>query len=311
MHTMAAQGEHHQPHSAEYFGESRDHWWDPEFVSVVLNRWGVTRCQKILDVGCGVGHWGRVLLPHLSPTSKVIGLDREAEWVEQATAVAKTLGIAGRVQYRLGDATQIPFADGDFDLVTCQTVLIHMADPCAAIREMLRVLKPGGQLLVAEPNNLASTQVVGSTRFHEPIEQRLAMTRFQMICERGKESLGEGNNSIGDLIPGLFAEAGLEHVQVCQSSRAFPLIPPYTSAAEQALRSQILEWADRDFWIWSRSDTHRYFLAGGGDPDEFETLWQLAMSLSRAEADALRSGRYHGAGGSICYLVSGTKPAAR
>lgn len=305
---MGVESDGHQPHSAEYFGEARDHWWDPDFLAVVLHRWGLTGCQRVLDVGCGVGHWGRVLLPHLSPHATLVGIDREAEWVAQATARARATGIGHRVHYQLGDARQIPFPDTAFDLVTCQTVLIHVADVPAVIREMMRVLKPGGHLVVAEPNNIASSQAVGSTRFDEPVEQRIDMTRFQLICERGKEALGEGNNSVGDLIPGLLVEAGLQGVQVSQSSRPFPLLPPYATAAEQALRAQIIDWADRDFWIWSREDTRRYFLAGGGDIGEFELLWNLAIGLSRAEADALRGGRYHGAGGSICYLVSGTKP---
>lgn len=304
---MGVESDGKQPHSAEYFGETRDHWWDPDFLAALLRRWGLTGCQRVLDVGCGVGHWGRVLLPHLSVEAQLVGFDREAEWVAQASARAKAAGIHERARYIQGDALHMPFSDAAFDLVTCQTVLIHMSDCRAVIREMMRVLEPGGHVLVAEPNNIASSQAVGSARFHEPVEQRLAMTRFQLVCERGKESLGEGNNSIGELVPGMFSEAGLQNVQVCQSSRASPLLPPYTSAAEQALRTQIIEWADRDFWIWSREDTRRYFLAGGGSAPEFESHWKLAMGLSRTEADALRAGRYHGAGGSICYLVSGTK----
>src|SRR6516165_2694009 len=54
-----------KPHSAEYFGEWRDYWWEPEYVALVLRAWGIEKYKRVLDVGCGVGHWGRVLLPHL------------------------------------------------------------------------------------------------------------------------------------------------------------------------------------------------------------------------------------------------------
>jgi SAM-dependent methyltransferase len=296
-----------QPHSAEYFGDDRDHWWDPEFVALILRSWGLGEVRRVLDIGCGVGHWGRVLLPHLPPDATVVGVDRELEWVAKAQAIASTKGIADRTTYVQGDAGDLPVADGVFDLVTCQTVLIHVPDCRAVIREMLRVLRPGGCVLVAEPNNMVASQIVASTRFDEPIEQRLAMTRFQLVCERGKAALGEGNNSVGELLPGIFAELGLRGVRVCQSNRAMAMIPPYASAAEQALRDQAIDWAQRDFWIWSKPDTRRYFHAGGGTDADFETLWQLAMSLSSREADALRGATYHSAGGGVCYLVAGWK----
>ena len=46
-------------HSAEYFGDSRDYWWNDDFLTLALQRWSVTEVRNLLDVGCGVGHWGR------------------------------------------------------------------------------------------------------------------------------------------------------------------------------------------------------------------------------------------------------------
>ena len=57
-------------------------------------------------------------------------------------------------------------------------------------------------------------------------ETTLALVRLQLVCERGKEALGEGHNSIGDLLPGYFSECGLREVTVYQSDQATPLIPP-------------------------------------------------------------------------------------
>ena len=53
-----------------------------------------------------------------------------------------------------GDATEIPLPSESFDVVTCQTVLMHLAQPADALREMLRILRPGGLLVCVEPNNL-------------------------------------------------------------------------------------------------------------------------------------------------------------
>jgi ubiquinone/menaquinone biosynthesis C-methylase UbiE len=57
--------------------------------------------------------------------ARVQGVDREAFWVEKAAARATAHGLADRFSYQVAVAEKIPFADASFDLVTCQTVLIH------------------------------------------------------------------------------------------------------------------------------------------------------------------------------------------
>ncbi len=296
-----------RPHSAEYFGEWRDFWWDPEFIALLVRKWGLQGCRRVLDVGCGVGHWGRVLLPHL-PEAELVGVDREPEWVTKAGVAAVAKGFAGRARFVQGDACDLPCGDGEFDLVTCQTVLMHLADPRKAIREMIRVLRPGGCLLAAEPNNMASTQIVGNTRIQEPIETRLALTEFQLRCERGKAALGEGNNSIGDVLPGILAEEGLRDVDVRMSSRASYLVPPYDTPAQQALRGQMIDWAARGFNMYGLENTRRYYLAGGGSAAEFERLWKMMDEANREEARGLEAGTFYLSGGSVQYLMVGWKP---
>ena len=64
----------------------------------------------------------------------------------------------------------------------------------------------------------------------------------------------------------------------------------------------------RDFWIWSRQDTRRYFLAGGGREGEFEALWSAATREGDAFDRAVAARTYAGAGAAIGYLVAGRKP---
>jgi len=106
-----------KPHSAEYFGEQRDFWWNSDFVALMAGRWRLSEARTILDAGCGLGHWGRVLAPFLSPEAVVTGVDREPEWVRKAAEIAKARGLT-RFGYREGDANALPFADDAFDLVT-------------------------------------------------------------------------------------------------------------------------------------------------------------------------------------------------
>src|SRR6516164_6699938 len=197
-------------HSAEYFGDTRDHWWNLDFLVLMGKRLSLDGVQDVLDVGSGVGHWGQLLANVLPHNARVQGVDRDPLWVEKAAARAAAHGLADRFTYRVALAEKLPFADASFDLVTCQTILIHTPDPGAVVDEMVRVARPGGLILAAEPNNVARA-------------------RLQLICERGKAALGEGNNSIGDLVPSLFAERALVDVRVYVNDKAEILLPPYDS----------------------------------------------------------------------------------
>jgi SAM-dependent methyltransferase len=299
-------------HSAEYFGDTRDYWWNPDFLELMGKRFSLDRVKDVLDVGCGVGHWGRLLANVLPGSARVQGVDREAFWVERATARAAAHGLADRFSYQVAVAEKLPFADESFDLVTCQTVLIHMPDPGAAVDEMVRVARPGGLILVAEPNNMAGALMFDSVSFHDPVDEILARARLQLICERGKAALGEGNNSIGDLVPGLFAERDLVNVRVYLNDKVNTLLPPYDSPEQRAMIEERADFKNREFWNWSREDTRRYFLAGGGRDSEFDGLWLVAIGGSDKFDKAIADRTYACAGArGVGYLVAGRRPEPR
>jgi ubiquinone/menaquinone biosynthesis C-methylase UbiE len=144
-----------KPHSADYFGDTRDFWWNHDFLKLMSARWNLVAVKSVLDVGCGVGHWGRCLAPFLSPESRWTGIDREPQWIEEARK--RGTGVEHlAASFVVGEAERLPFPDGSFEMVTCQTVLIHVKDPLAVIREMIRVLVPGGLIVIVEPNNLVA-----------------------------------------------------------------------------------------------------------------------------------------------------------
>lgn len=293
-------------HSAEYFGDHRDHWWRDEQIQAAAAEWGAASVGSILDVGCGVGHWGR-LIGRALPAARVTGIDREPLWVEKAGERAAALGATDRFNYQVASAEALPFADSTFDLTTCQTVLIHMPDPARVIAEMARVTRPGGLVVVAEPTNFVDG-VIESIAVGDPPEVTAELLRFHLVCNRGKVALGQGDNLLGERVPGLFAAAGLQGIQVRQNERAGVLIPPYDSAAQQALTDDMLDMADREIPIWPLDETRRYFLAGGGREAELEGLCKMAVEQRRRIAAALRAGAYHCSGGTLFYLIWGRKP---
>jgi hypothetical protein len=194
-------------------------------------------------------------------------------------------------------------------VVTCQTVLIHVADVPAVLREMFRVARRGGTVLVAEPNNLAGQLVRTSVSARIDPEELATATHFYATCEAGKAKLGEGDNSVGDLLPGYFAKVGLSVVACYLSDKTSPLWPPYSSPEQAALVDAFATAAAKQRCPWSSEETRRYFLAGGGDSTKFSEAWSARLKEMQEGLAAIGSGSLWTAGGHMMYLVAGKKPS--
>jgi ubiquinone/menaquinone biosynthesis C-methylase UbiE len=104
----------------------------------------VLRGARVLDVGCGLG--GKTVWYAESGAALVAGLDVEMRHARQSRRFAAARGRSERIGILVGDAMRLPFAPGSFDVVTANDSLEHFADPAAALRELGRVLVPGGRL---------------------------------------------------------------------------------------------------------------------------------------------------------------------
>lgn len=296
-------------HSEEFLGDYRDFWWDLDFLKLMAKRWKFGRIRKALDVGCGIGHWTRIFEKLLPRTAVVVGIDREEKWVREATKMAKRCRLGRRLAFQVGDALALPFQENAFELVTCQTLLIHVKDIAAAVREMRRVLKPGGLLIACEPNNISSQLFRDSVTKKESIEDTTERIRFQLTCERGKAELGEGDDSGGDFVAEAMVREGFQDVEVTLSNKTNALIPPYGGEGARRLIEQMKRWVDDGCVLSDKEETKRRFLRGGGFGFEFERYWLQALESQKAVIRAIESGTYFSSGAAVMYLVSGRKPA--
>src|SRR5262252_3627682 len=299
-----------QPHSAEQFGAQRDFWWNRDFLDLMAKRWRLGEASSLADIGCGRCHWSRLLYPYLKAPARLAAVDREPRWVKEGEEEFRRAFPhlpTNLTTFAQGDATAIPLPDNSFDVVTCQTVLLHLPRPADALREMVRILRPGGQLLCVEPNNLWSCMYFSSLTPSEPVEMIVRRFEFWLRSHRGKIAAGLGNHCIGDFLPGLFAQTGLSDISVHLSDRAISLFPPYDAPAQQAIIEQDRQWNQTATGPWNREELRRAVLNGGGTEEFFERVFGELVEKFQREQQAIASGTFHDGGGGVVYLVSGRK----
>ena len=105
---------------------------------------------RALDVACGTGEITALLARLTGPRGQVTGLDFSPGMLAIARQRLAGLGLGERVRLVQGDALQLPFPDGCFDVVTMGFALRNVADLDRALAEMARVTRPGGRVLVLE-----------------------------------------------------------------------------------------------------------------------------------------------------------------
>jgi ArsR family transcriptional regulator len=136
--------------SREFFAEAaRD--WEKIRESVfgerasLIGLVGLIDDQWIVgDLGCGTGHLTRLLAPFVR---RVIGVDASAAMLDQARV---NIGITPNVELRSGELENLPLENHALDAAVLALVLHNVADPIVALREAVRVLRPGGRLLILD-----------------------------------------------------------------------------------------------------------------------------------------------------------------
>ena len=112
--------------------------------------------KRVLEIGCGRGGFACWLAASSRGRADIVAADFSRSAVEKGAAFAALRGITG-VSWQVGDIQRIAHADASFDtVISCETIE-HVPDPALAVRELARVLKPGGRLYLTTPNYVGPT----------------------------------------------------------------------------------------------------------------------------------------------------------
>jgi ubiquinone/menaquinone biosynthesis C-methylase UbiE len=228
-------------HSEEYLNDTRDLWWNRDFLDLMSKRWDIAKYQSLLDVGSGLCHWSKLFVNYLEKPAKIVAVDNDKKWSKGNYEIKKYFeDNLCNIDFIKCNAQNLCFPDNSFDIVTCQTLLIHVKNYKKVLKEMYRVLKPGGVLICSEPNNLINALTFDKITKKYLINKILNNVKFELIFDRGKNKLNEGDTSIAEIIPEYFYKLGLDNINIYLSDKVITETPA-TSLFDSNDESDYLE----------------------------------------------------------------------
>lgn len=152
---MTSNGSQRKQHALEMFealparydevGAALSFFQDPRWRRAAVEAIAAGPEDRVLDVACGTGLVSEALVKRWG--CRVVGLDQSAAMLGRARAkLAGDPRLAARISYVEGEAEHLPFADGELDHLTFTYLLRYVDDPAATLRELARVVKPGGRV---------------------------------------------------------------------------------------------------------------------------------------------------------------------
>jgi ubiquinone/menaquinone biosynthesis C-methylase UbiE len=163
-----------------------------------------------LAVGCGTGVEMRALARRAEFAGRVLGVDQSPALVETGRRIAAEEGIAGRLEFRVGDALRLDLPDASVDVVLAHTVLSHVPDPLAALREAARVVRPGGMVAVFDGDYASLTWGHPDPALGRTMDEAIigAIVHNPRVLRDLPRLLRGAGLELVEALPHLFAEIG-------------------------------------------------------------------------------------------------------
>jgi demethylmenaquinone methyltransferase/2-methoxy-6-polyprenyl-1,4-benzoquinol methylase len=183
--------------------------WKRHFVAIS----GIQPGQRVLDLAGGTGDIAALMSKQVGSHGSVVLSDINDAMLAVGRQRMEDRGLVGNIEYALANAEKLPFADAEFDAVTIAFGLRNVTDQPAALREMLRVLKPGGRAMVLE---FSKVQFDGLQKIYDTYSFSILPKIGKVIAddEDSYRYLAESirKHPDQDTLAGMMEEAGFENV---------------------------------------------------------------------------------------------------
>jgi demethylmenaquinone methyltransferase/2-methoxy-6-polyprenyl-1,4-benzoquinol methylase len=137
------------PRHYDRFGAVSSFGQDPRWRAALVTLIGAHPQDRVLDVATGTGLVASALVRRYG--CRVVGLDQSPQMLAAArTRISRSAKLASHITLTQGEAEALPFADGEFDHLSFTYLLRYVDDPAATLRELARVVKPGGRIASLE-----------------------------------------------------------------------------------------------------------------------------------------------------------------
>jgi ubiquinone/menaquinone biosynthesis C-methylase UbiE len=180
--------------------------------------------NQVLDVGCGPGIDVVQLTKYVTEAGKVFGVDHDKEMIENAKNLSESENVADRVELNAQDVTTLSFESDFFDSCRSERVFMHLENPLAALKEMHRVTKPKGRVVVIDSDWSSLS-----------IDSNLVDTENTLLQFYRNKVLTSGY--AGRSLFRLFRETGFTDIQI----KIFPLFTLDLATFSQLIRRETVE----------------------------------------------------------------------
>ena len=197
--------------------------------------------DRVLEAGCGTGVIVRDLAAMVGRRGRVVGVDRSRTVITAARRLCRGATGATPVTLRVADGARLPFPDAAFDIALAVTVVLHVADPLAFVKELTRITRASGRVAVQDQD----FGTVAVTHPNPALTDRILAGVAARIYEEPYS---------GRRLPGLLRAAGLDSVRLLTDVHQDTTLEPFTKGflerrAENAVRFGIVNATVAQGWL--------------------------------------------------------------